>query len=147
MGDFIPKYVSEIPNLHNVCLQGATLGRLVNFLTFKLTEEKFPLTSDNIIIPAGTNNVLKKATVYDVTSQYKVILQSVIFFPHAMVLCSAIISRPYDGQVSKFFVQSCNEVNRILAPGEEIILIQTYMDFVYTGEVKTTYMLSLICYI
>ena len=70
-----------------------------------------------------------------------------MFFPHAMVLCSAIISRPYDGQVSKFFVQSCNEVICILAPGEEIVFIQIYMDFVRTGEVKTTHMLCLICYI
>ena len=138
MGDSIPKYVSEIPNLQNVCLRGATIGRLVDFLTFKLPEERLPLTSDIIIIHAGTNNVLKGATVYDVTSQYKVLLQSVkCFFPHATVLCSAIIPRPCDGQLSKFFVQSCNEVICILAARENVIFIPTYMVFVHAGEVKS----------
>ena len=107
MGDSIPMYVSEIPNLHNVCLRGATISCSVDFLTFKLPEERLLLLSDNIIIHTGTNNVLKGATVYDVTTASAI---SKMFLPHAMVLCSAIIPRPCDGQLSKFFVQSCNEV-------------------------------------
>ena len=137
MGDSIPKNVSEIPNLHNVCLRGTTIGHLIDFLTFKLSEERLPLTSDNITIHTGTNNFLKGATVYDVKSQYKVLLQSVkCFFPHAMVLCSAIIPRPCDGQLSKFFVKSCNEVICILAAREDVIFIPTYMVFVH-AEVKS----------
>ena len=137
LGDSFPNYVKEIVQLQNARLWGATIGRLVDFLTFKLPEERLPLLADNVIIHVGTNNINPGTSVFQVASQYKVLLESVKFYmPSAFIFCSAIIPRPCDGQLTKFFIQSCNEVLCILATREKAIFIPSYLPFMHAGQVQ-----------
>ena len=75
--------------------------------------------------------------MFQVASQYKVLLDSVKFYvPNAYILCSAIIPRPCDGQVTKFFIQSCNEVFCVLAAREKAIFLPSYLAFMHAGQVR-----------
>ena len=75
--------------------------------------------------------------MFQVASQYKVLLDSVKFYmPNAYILCSAIIPRPCDGQVTKIFIQSCNEVFCVLAAREKAIFLPSYLAFMHAGQVR-----------
>lgn len=98
-------------------------------------EDRQRLARDRVIVHLGTNNVLPGTTVPQLASQYKNLIGVIKnYFPQSTIFCSAILPRPKDFWLTKFFVNSANELICIIAAKFGCVFLPSHKLFLDAGH-------------
>ena len=137
LGDSIPKYITEIRGLKNHCLRRANIGKIADFLTFMVPEDKVKLQARVIILHVGTNNVVPGSSTIQIARSYQVLLDFLKFyFPDATLLCSAILPRPCDTVVTAYVTKLLNKLFCITADRNGCAFIESFKPFITGTQIR-----------
>ena len=135
--DSIPKYITEIRGLKNHCLRGANIGKIADFLTFMVPEDRVKLQARVIILHVGTNNMVPGSSAIQIALSYQVLLDLLKFyFPDATLLCSAILPRPCDTVVTAYITKLVNKLFCITADRNGGAFIESFKPFIAGTQIR-----------
>ena len=137
LGDSIPKYITEIRGLKNHCLRRANIGKIADFLTFMVPEDRVKLQARVNILHVGTNNVVPGSSAIQIARSYQVLLDFLKFyFPDATLLCSAILPRPCDTVVTAYVTKLLNKLFCITADRNGCAFIKSFKPFITGTQIR-----------
>ena len=137
LGDSIPKYVTDIRGPKNKCLRGANIGKIADYLTFMVPEDRDHLQAKAIILHVGTNDIVPGNSAIQIAKSYKVLLNVIKFhFPTANVYCSAILPRPCDAVLTAYLTKLVNKLLCVTAERTGCLFIESFKPFLLSGNTR-----------
>ena len=137
LGDSIPKYITEIRGLKNHCLRGANIGKMADFLTFMVPEDRVELQARVIILHVDTNNVVPGSSAIQIARSYQMLLDLLKFyFPDGTLLCSAILPRPCDTIVTAYVTKLVNKLFCFTADRNGGAFIESFKPFIAGTQIR-----------
>lgn len=126
LSDSMCKYVQNIDWLEVKYISGAKIALLISFIR---DNKACILKYTHIILHVGTNDVGNGVKVDTIISEYKRLLNSLLF-SKSKIIISAVLPRPIDFSVTKEVVIAVNKSLKKLALKTNCTFVHTFRSFI-----------------
>jgi lysophospholipase L1-like esterase len=135
VGDSIIKYLQPIEGVEVCPFPGATIGKINYLVTYgKIKFEN----ADYVILHVGTNNIANGQVPDTILSDYANLIASIRRIkPNIVIICSAILPRPVDHDVTDSLIRTVNTGLQVdIAKHLNVKFIRSYRPFCFEGKIK-----------